>query len=152
MREISQHSARRSVTADDHRHTAHDQRREQITEAIRMRDRNHTKIQIGVADSHGIANLITIRQQLLASKENCTRRVGCSGGKLQNGRLPIPSRRSADGPEPRYLWGGSAGNSGHYSTGTAEPERSIALWRANRFFQRENNQLSAQTSDQERRP
>ena len=77
-REISQHSARRSVAANDHRHTAHDQRREQITEAIRMRDRNHTKIQIGIANSHAIANLIAVGQQLLASKPNCTRRGRCT--------------------------------------------------------------------------
>ena len=60
--EIGEDRTRCSVAAHDHRYTACNQRREQIAEPIGMRDRNHAKIQIGIANTHRIANLIAIGQ------------------------------------------------------------------------------------------
>ena len=59
---IGEDRTRRSVAAHDHRYTARDEWRQQIAEAIGVRDRDHAKIQIGIANSHRIANLIAIGQ------------------------------------------------------------------------------------------
>ena len=40
-----------------------------IAETIGMRDRNDAEIQIGIANSHGLADLIAIGQKLFAAKE-----------------------------------------------------------------------------------
>ena len=41
-----------------------------IAETVRMRDRNDAEIQIGIANSHRLANLIAIGQKLFAAKAN----------------------------------------------------------------------------------
>src|SRR5882724_12238961 len=64
--EIGKHSARQPIPAQHHRHATGDQRREQITESVRMRKWNDAKIEIEIADSHRFANLITISKELLA--------------------------------------------------------------------------------------
>ena len=81
-RNIDKHGTRRAVATHDHRHPAGDQRREQIAKPVGVRDRDDAKIQIGIANSHRVANLIAIGQQLVTAKSNCPRRGRCAGGKL----------------------------------------------------------------------
>ena len=76
---IGENGAWCSITTDDHRHTARDHWREEITETVRVRDRDNAEIQIVVHDSHGRANLIAIGQKLLAAKANSAWR-GCGAG------------------------------------------------------------------------
>ena len=87
---IGENGTRRSVAAHDHRHTARDQWREQIAEPIGVRDRDRSKIQIGIADAHRVANLIAIGQQLFAAKPDCARLRRCARGKFQQGYAPQP--------------------------------------------------------------
>jgi len=55
-------------------------------------------------------------------------------------------------PQPKYPRGLSAEDSGHYSASFAELYSRIALLVVHRLFQWENNQVSAQTRNQDRRP
>ena len=66
--EIIEDRARRSVVADNHWHTAHNQWCKQIAEPIGVRDWNDGEIQIVTVNSHRVANLIAIRQKLFTPK------------------------------------------------------------------------------------
>jgi len=55
-------------------------------------------------------------------------------------------------PQPKNLWGGSAGDSGRYSARPANLERGVALFVADRLLNRKNNKLFPQTCDENRRP
>ena len=89
----------------------------------------------------------------MTAKPNCTRSGRCAGGNFQQRRrILAPIRCSVGCPEPRYVWGGSAGDSGHYSPGFAELQRRLALLVVDRLLQREDNQVPAKASDQDRRP
>jgi hypothetical protein len=63
-----------------------------------------------------------------------------------------PIRWSVGCPQPKYLRGISAGDSGYYSSGATDFQRCVALLIADRLFQGKNNQPLPQTSDQNRRP
>ena len=65
---VGQECARRSVAAEDQWHPAGDEWGEQIAESIRVRNRNRTEVQIGIRNSHCVANLVAIGQQLRAAK------------------------------------------------------------------------------------
>src|SRR5467141_2093077 len=88
----------------------------------------------------------------MTAKPDCARRGRGSGGKLQQRRLSIPVCCSVRCLQANNLRRISAGDSGHDSARPAQHQRSIALLVADRLFQRQNNHLPAQTSDQERRP
>ena len=53
-----------------------------IAETVGMRDRDHAEIQIVIGNSHRVANLIAIGQQLLAAKANRPRRGRRAGGQF----------------------------------------------------------------------
>ena len=89
----------------------------------------------------------------MAAKPNCTRGGRRARGKLEKRRrIFAPIRCRVGCPQPKYPGEVSAGDSGHYSRGSAQPQRSVALLVAYRLFQRENNQVLAQTRNQDRRP
>jgi len=55
-------------------------------------------------------------------------------------------------PQLKNLQRIAIGDIGHYSSGFAESQGSVALLIVDRLFQRENNEPPAQTSDQDRGP
>jgi len=86
-------------------------------------------------------------------KSNCTRRSRRAGGELQKARrILVPLCCSVGCPQPKNLWGGSAGDSGHYSARPANLERGVTLFVADRLLNWNNNELFPQTSDENRRP
>ena len=88
----------------------------------------------------------------MTAKPDCARRGRGAGGKLQQRGLSIPVCCGARRLGANNLRRISAGDSGHDSARPAQHQRSIALLVADRLFQRQNNHLPAQTSDQKRRP
>ena len=58
------------------------QRRKQIAEAVRMRNRNHTVIQIAPRDAHRTADVLGIGEQLLTAKADHTRGGRRAGSKF----------------------------------------------------------------------
>src|SRR5439155_25657855 len=87
-----------------------------------------------------------------AAKPNCARCGRCAGGKLQERRLAIPVCCSVGCPQPKNLRRIPASDSGHYSSRPANLQRGVALLVVDGFFERKNNQLLAQASDQNRWP
>ena len=67
---IGKHSPRQPIPAQHHWHATGDQRREQVTESVRMRNWDDAEIQIGIANSHRVANLIAIGQEVLAPESD----------------------------------------------------------------------------------
>jgi hypothetical protein len=64
----------------------------------------------------------------------------------------MPLRCSFGCPQPKNLWGGSAGGSGSHSARPANLKRGVALSVADRLLNRNNNELFPQTSDENRWP
>ena len=93
--EIVQDGARHAIAAQDHRHTADQQRREQIAEAVGMGKRDDAEVEIASGDSHRVADLGAIGQELLAPKTNRARRGRGAGGEFQERRADsVPTRSS----------------------------------------------------------
>ena len=89
----------------------------------------------------------------MTAKPNCTWRGRRAGGELEKRwRMLAPMCCSVGCPQPRYPRGFSAGDDGHYSAGFADLQGGVALLVIDRLFQWENNQVSAQTRNQDRRP
>src|SRR5947199_686233 len=89
----------------------------------------------------------------MTAKPNCTRRGRRARGKLEKRwRMLVPMCRSVGCPQPKYPRGFSAEDSGHYSPGFAKLQSGVALLVVHRLFQWENNQVLAQTRNQDRRP
>ena len=59
---IPEDGARCSVTTNEHRHTAGNQRRQKIAETVGVRDWDDAEIQINIGNPHRVANLIAIGQ------------------------------------------------------------------------------------------
>src|ERR1043166_3571847 len=76
-RKIDKQGTRRPVSAQNQRDTARYQRCEQIAESIGVRNRYRAEVKIDIFDSHRLADLIAIGQQLLAPKPNRACRFGC---------------------------------------------------------------------------
>ncbi len=114
---------------------------------------NDTEIQIDIADSHRVANLIAICEELLAPKSDRARRSRRAGSEFQDiRRIFAPSGCRGRCPQRQNLRGISAGDSGHHRSRLADFQRCVALLIADRLLQGKNNQPLAQTSDQNRRP
>src|SRR5207248_1832522 len=108
---------------------------------------------VGIANSHRVANLIAIGQQLMTAKTNRARRGGCAGGKFQqHGRRPVPLCCSVGCAQPRNPWRSSVGNSSYYCICPANCQCNVALPLVDRLFERKNNQPLAQARDKYRRP
>ena len=91
--EIGEDGAWRSVAADDYWHTAHNQWCKKVAETIGMRDRNDAEIQIGIANSHRLADLIAIGQKLFAAKANEPRHGRRSRRQFEKRWRPVPPIR-----------------------------------------------------------
>ena len=79
-RKVGKYAPRHPVLAQHHRHATRNQRRDQVAEPIRVRNWNDAEVQIGVADSHRIANLSAIGEELLTPKSDRAGRSRCAGG------------------------------------------------------------------------
>jgi hypothetical protein len=44
---------------------------------------NDAEIAIGLSDTHRLANIFAIGQELFAPEPDCARRSGCAGGKFE---------------------------------------------------------------------
>ena len=72
--------ARKWVGTQNHGNAECNQRRNQIAEAVGMRNRNDCEINVGISNSHRCADIVAIRQQLFAAKTDHARLCGCAGG------------------------------------------------------------------------
>ena len=103
-RQIIEHRARHPIAADRHRHAANQQRRDQVAEAVGMRQRDDREIQVRLGDSHRVANLPGIGEQLRAAETDRTRRGCRAGGEFEQDRLALlPIDRLAGGRAGRSV-------------------------------------------------
>src|SRR4029077_19587020 len=114
--DVGENSARRSVLTKNKRHTAGDQGREQIAESVGMRNRNDAEVKIGIGDTHRIANLVAISQELFAAKSNCARRGGGFRSELEkHGWIVSPMSCSCRCPHRQNLEVPAASDGGSYN-------------------------------------
>ena len=83
FRKIAEDCARSAVLTQHHRHAAGDQRREQVAEAVGVRNRNDAEVKVDFGNSHRLADLVAIGQELFALKSNCARRRGRAGSEFE---------------------------------------------------------------------
>ena len=62
-----------------------------IAESVGVRDRNDAEIQIGIGNSHRLANLIAIGQKLFAAKANDAAARRSFRGQFEKRWRPVPS-------------------------------------------------------------
>jgi MoxR-like ATPase len=67
------------IGTQSYRHSARNQRRNQITEAVGMGNRNDRKVNVGIGNSHRGADVVAIGEQLLAAETDRARLGRCSG-------------------------------------------------------------------------